>query len=270
MMLLNLACCDCIKEQLDNGVPNKKAGQPILTPYEPVNNDGIYIVKCSKGHRPIGIINNIDFEILFEYAINAIIDGYYREAVSSFASSIERYFEFFIKVSMKASGSSFNQIDKFWKLISNQSERQLGAYILAFNQMFNENPTLLNTNKEVPFRNSVIHKGYIPNKDETIEFGNKCLQVIEGSLLRLKTLQPEMTKSTFEYYGYENKANATVEKDKNLKGKNLLSVNILTTIDVIHGRDLNESDNRKGDIQRQIDRIKSERTPTKLTLKQSK
>jgi hypothetical protein len=58
-----------------------------------VNNSGLYETNCHKGHKSRAYINNLDFEILFEYSINAIADGYYREAVSSFTSAMEKYFE---------------------------------------------------------------------------------------------------------------------------------------------------------------------------------
>jgi hypothetical protein len=168
MMLLDLPCADCLLEQVEKGIPHKKEGKPILTPFEPVNNTGLYTINCSRGHTSQTYIDNIDFEILFDYSINAIVDGYYREAVSSFTSSMERYFEYFIKVILRSSGKEFEQIHKIWKSIASQSERQIGAYIMLYNQTFDHEPKLLTQNKEVPFRNSVIHKGYIPSKQEAI------------------------------------------------------------------------------------------------------
>jgi hypothetical protein len=84
-------------------------------------------------------------------------------------SSMERYFEFFIKVILRDSGKEFESIHKTWKTIASQSERQLGAYIMLYCQTFDDEPILLNQNKEIPFRNSVVHKGYIPTKEDAIE-----------------------------------------------------------------------------------------------------
>ena len=47
-------------------------------------------------------MNNLKFELLFELGINALIDGYPREAVSSFASALERFYEFFCQVAALA------------------------------------------------------------------------------------------------------------------------------------------------------------------------
>lgn len=269
MMLLDLPCADCLVEQVQKGIPHEEQGTPILTPFEAFNNSGLYIVNCSKGHTSQTYIDNINFEILFDYAINAIADGYYREAVSSFTSSMERYFEFFIKVILRASGNEFKSIEKIWKTIASQSERQLGAYIMLYCQTFDDEPILLNQNKEIPFRNSVIHKGYIPSKEEAIEYGDTTLKIIEFSLIKLKNKFPEAVKETFDFFGYARIAKEQIEKNSN-DDRHYLCVNIMTTIDVNHGREINANDGRQGDIKKQIDRVLDRRTPRTLQLVKDK
>lgn len=272
MMLLDLICFDCFMEQVDKGVPKTTSGEPIMTPLEEVNNTGIYEVNCNKGHKSKTIIDNIDFEILFEYGINAIADGYYREAVSSITSSMERYFEFFIKAALRASKIEFATIDKVWKNISSQSERQLGAYVMLYTQTFGEEPLLLSSNKEVPFRNSVIHKGYIPTKSEATDFGNSVMQIIETSLIKLKSKFPDVTNDVFDYYGYNRIAHEKIKIIKKETGteQNVACVNIMTTIDVKHGREINTGDGRKGTIEQLIPNILDRRNPRKLLLMKDK
>ena len=255
-------------EQVNDGVPHKNYGIPITTPLEQVNNSGIYDVKCANGHNSKTIIVNIDFEILFDYGINAIIDGYYREAVSSLTSSMERYFEFFIKVVLRNSNLEFEVISKIWKNVSSQSERQLGAYIFLYAQTFAEEPLLLNVNKEIPFRNSVIHKGYLPTKDETIEYAGTILNIIETSLIKLKTKFPESTTETFDFYNYYKIGKEYFTKIENDTGieQNYASVNVMTTIDVMNGREINVEDSRSGNIDEVIENMLKDRVPTKLTL----
>jgi len=259
-------------EQVNSGAPKDRPADPILTPYEPVSDTGIYIVHCDKGHESETIIDNINFEILFEYSLNAIVDCYYREAVSSFTSAMEQYFEFFIKAILRASGSELDEIEKTWKVIASQSERQLGAYVILYAQNFGKLPILLNPNREIPFRNSVIHKGYIPTKDEAINFGNSALAVIEDSLIALKTKYQKATEETFDHFGYKKKAVELIKRREEEIGEeqNYACVNIMTAIDVKHGRELTENDGRKGDIQAQLERVMRERTPRKLTLLKDK
>jgi len=267
-MLLDLVCYDCVMLQVNKGNENAFDGAQIQTPFEQVNNSGIYDVNCSQGHVSKNIINNINFEILFEYGLNAILDGYYREAVSSITSSMERYFEFFIKVVLRASKVDFKEIDKTWKKISNQSERQLGAYIMLFLQTFQKEPELLSTNKEIPFRNSVIHKGYIPTKKESIDFANSVMKIMENSLINLKTNYPNETNETFDYYGYNREGEKKIKQQEKELGVKIgfVSVNIMTTIDVKNGREKNPKDGRKGNVDDRLINIQERRTPRTLTL----
>jgi len=47
MMLLDLGCAECLIEQVKEGIPHEKEGLPILTPFESVNNSGLYTINCS-------------------------------------------------------------------------------------------------------------------------------------------------------------------------------------------------------------------------------
>jgi hypothetical protein len=272
MMLLDLACADCIIEQVDKEGEKTFDGTSIPTPFEQVNNNGIYEFTCLKGHKAKTVIDNINFEILFEYGLNAIVDGYYRESVSSLTSAMERYFEFFIKTILRASKIDFDLIDKSWKKISNQSERQLGAYIMLYLKSFGEEPLLLNPNSEIPFRNKVIHKGYIPTKKETIKFGNSVMKIIEESLLKLKSKYPSESFETFENYGYRKKATEDIEKSEKETEieQRIMFVNIMTTIDVKIGREKNPKDGRKGLVEKRIENIKERREPRNLILLKDK
>jgi len=255
-------------EEYKKGISKEHKEISIMTPFEEVNNDGIYEVNCEKGHKSKTIIDNIDFEILFEYGLNAIVDGYYRESVSSITASLERYYEFFIKTILKNSGISFDIIDKVWKNVSNQSERQLGAYIFLYCQTFGCEPKLLNPQKDTTFRNSVIHKGYIPKKEEAIEFADKTISIIETSLIELKNKYPESVAETFKNYGYCNIAEVKfkeIEKKTGLE-QNYACVNIMTTINVMNGREINPDDGRNGNVEVRMKKIIEDRVPRKLTL----
>jgi hypothetical protein len=61
---------------------------------ETIREDGLYAGKCPKGHGLLVATQTLRHEMLFEIALNAIKDGYYREAISSFAAAVERLFEF--------------------------------------------------------------------------------------------------------------------------------------------------------------------------------
>jgi hypothetical protein len=143
---------------------------------------------------------------------------------------------------------------------------------MLYTQTFGEEPLLFSSNKEVPFRNSVIHKGYIPTKAEAINFGNSVMQIIETSLIKLKNKYPEVTNETFDYYGYNRIAHEQIKQIKNETGteQNFACVNMMTTIDVKHGRETNKGDGRKGNIEERIPNILDSRNPRKLLLMKDK
>lgn len=137
----------------------------------------LYEYTCSKGHLSSCMLLQQKFEVLFTIGANAILDGYYREAVASFTSSLERFYEYFIKVKLLEEKNDQIMINKTWKTVASQSERQLGAFILLYAQTFKTEPNLLASDK-VSFRNAVVHKGKIPSKSEALEYGQAVLDII--------------------------------------------------------------------------------------------
>jgi hypothetical protein len=151
-----------------------------------VRNDGLYEFTCSKGHKSVTCLQQQKFEILFEIGAHAILDGYYREAVSSFSASLERFYEFYVKVICLSRGIADDAIEESWKKVFEQSERQLGAFICLHLIETGHPPTILSDSSR-GFRNKVIHKGLIPERQEAVEYGQEVLDLIVPVLANLKT-----------------------------------------------------------------------------------
>lgn len=258
-MIVRLFCPKCalesskkIKGSLDIEVP---------VPVSQLADDGRYEVRCGIGHESAVILDNLKFELLFEMGLNAIFDGYPREAVSSFTSSLERFYEFYWRVAMRHTGVPATELDQAWKPMSKMSERQLGAFITASMMLTGSKPRLLNPNKQVPFRNNVIHNGYVPTKAEAIDFGNTVMELIFEGLDQLRELDSSSLMETYQlmsprdYGGGEN-----IEDSDELVG----CVNILTAIGVRNP--LKGDDQRVGDVGAQIKRIGYERQPMRMQL----
>jgi hypothetical protein len=161
--------------------------------------DGRYEICCSRGHKSVTVLQQQKFEILFDIGAYAILDGYYREAVSSFTSSLERFYEFCIKVLCKKRRMHADVALKAWKQVSNQSERQLGAFLFLWASEFGEVPALLSSD-DVGFRNNVIHKGKIPTKEESLKYGNIVLAIIRPKIAQLKSeCKDQIMDVTFEH-----------------------------------------------------------------------
>lgn len=189
-MRLLIACMQCFKE---TGKPSNEFN------HVEFRNDGRYEIKCDFGHEATTILQQQKFEILFEIGANAILDGYYREAVSSFTSSLERFYEFSLRVFLERDSKSEMLFKDCWKQVAPQSERQLGAFVFLWASNFGECPDVLSKNR-VEFRNGVIHKGKIPTREEAILYGDAVIGVLRPKMLALKMRFPtEIMKVTADH-----------------------------------------------------------------------
>ncbi|HYX72383.1 MAG TPA: hypothetical protein VE732_06405 [Nitrososphaera sp.] len=144
-----------------------------------------YQATCPQGHLATISIQANKFEILFEMGAVALLEGYYREAVANLAGALERFMEFYVSVMMIKAGINEKEFNETWKLVSNQSERQLGAFAFVY---LNENkqPPKYLSNNAINFRNNVIHKGYIPTYQEVCKYGQAVLSFIDPIFEGLK------------------------------------------------------------------------------------
>lgn len=175
-MRISITCVQCASE----------AGAKELVVYSvPVRDDGLYSLECHKLHSTVGCLQEMKFEILYELAVNAIVDQYYREAVVSFTSCLERFYEFYVRVSCHANGVEQQLVEKSWKSVAAQSERQYGAFLYTYLADNKSLPPGL-SQKESAFRNAVVHKGKMPTHKEAVDFGNSVLRIVAPILNELK------------------------------------------------------------------------------------
>jgi hypothetical protein len=146
-----------------------------------LNDSSLYEVRCPKGHQSYVVLQQQKFELLFDIGACALLDGYHREAVSSFTSSLERFREFFIRASFLQNGNTLNDIETVWKPVAKHSERQFGAYVILYMRECGTVPPLLSS-KNIEFRNNVIHRGKIPDRLEAIAYGEAILEAIRPAL----------------------------------------------------------------------------------------
>lgn len=189
-MRLLIPCMKCLQEF------GKPSGEFARVEFR---DDGKYELTCSHGHKVTTVLQQQKFEVLFDIGAHAILDGYYRESVSSFAASLERFYEFSIRVFLSKASGSDNLFKTCWKSVSSQSERQLGAFIFLWASTFNVPPAVLSLPK-VAFRNDVVHKGKIPTKEEAIAFGDSILNVLRPNMLALREQLPDSVQQVVFYH----------------------------------------------------------------------
>lgn len=145
---------------------------------------GLYRENCLEGHPLVILLDNQPYELLFESGLEAFVDGYFRESISSFAAALERLYEFSIRVQLLSDGIDAGTVDAMWRGVSSQSERQLGMYIGLRTSKDAAPPNTLDQSL-TKLRNSVIHKGYFPKIEEAYVFGEAVYNLIKSEVCRL-------------------------------------------------------------------------------------
>jgi len=149
-----------------------------------ISETDLYEYRCSLGHVTLLELQVFKFEILFESGLCAIRDKYFMESILSITAALERFYEFFIKIILKKQNISEELIEKSFKTMSRQSERQVGAFTVLYLSTFLELPKMLKQ-KMITFRNDVVHKGYLPNENETLEYAEEVYNTIKPIYLKL-------------------------------------------------------------------------------------
>jgi hypothetical protein len=147
--------------------------------------DGKLTLFCQHGHETVVKMPIPQFELLFDFGCSALLDGYSREAITSFASSMERFEEFTCRFLLARRNVSFEGVDGWWKEVATSSERQRGSFVALWIAEFFGRPPLL-PQKLVKRRNDCVHKGRIPPQDEAKEYGEAVLQAEVRGIVTLR------------------------------------------------------------------------------------
>lgn len=254
-MIVRLFCPVCAFAATKR-LPHAEIEVPL--PIARLSDDGRYDVHCQAGHTSTVFLDNLKFELLFEMGLNALLDGYAREAVSSFTSSLERFYEFYWHVAMAHIAIPEEVRKNAWKPVAKQSERQLGAYVTAHLFLTKTIPPLLNPNVEVKLRNEVIHGGYIPTFEEAKDYGDLIMKLVNDALDELRKVAPDVLLATYKLLSPVPRED---KGDEELRGV----INVMTAVDV-RNPIVRDDDPRRGCVVDQFKRIIKERIPHKMQL----
>lgn len=176
-------------------LPEAPAGPPVdrVAWYlADLEEDNAYVETCRNGHTMKMSLQNVRYELLFESGIVAMLVGFHREAVSSVASALERFYEFGIEVFSIRAGIDVEMASKAWKLVGKQSERQFGAFAYLFlanlNRPFLEGSAWSDYQDRARFRNGVIHEGRFPSRADTLDYAKSVFELIRDTRTELVRL----------------------------------------------------------------------------------
>ncbi|AWT34759.1 hypothetical protein GCM10008956_28990 [Deinococcus arenae] len=155
----------------------------------------VHDLRCARcGARYCVLVRKQKFEVLFDLGTRALMDGYAREAVASFAAALERFFEFYVRAFAleQAAGrerpfeEALSALEGTWRHVASQSERQLGMFALAYLLREGREPDFL-TPKGLgtDFRNRVIHRGALPTRAEVDAYAAGVFTLIDRLLTEL-------------------------------------------------------------------------------------
>jgi hypothetical protein len=181
-----------------------------------VGEDGLYIGECPRGHRIAAVLQLLRHELLFDSACLALLDGYHREAIASFAASLERFYEFCVRVFCRHSGIGVEHVDAAWRHVAVQSERQLGAFHFLY-LAHSRQPYWGEDQKLVTLRNGVVHKGRFASRADATRYGAHVYSVITRLVDELRETASEALN-----------AQATQEFFSTFKGKIAKGMNVQT------------------------------------------
>lgn len=120
-----------------------------------------------------------------EFIVKEGARDYPREAISSFAAAVERFYEFAIMVLIRSSGIAPDVSSRAWKLVASQSERQFGAFVFLWLSAYKELPITV-SQKMVQLRNDVVHKGRLPDRASALAYGEDAYGVITEGVRKLR------------------------------------------------------------------------------------
>ena len=177
-MKIRFRCMECTEESFGNlniGIHYNESPQDFLDDY-------LYDFTCKNGHENHVALSNHKYELLFDSGICALDDGYYREAVADFAASLERFYEFCIRmILISTTENGIENFNNLWKEMYRQSERQYGAFVALYTSFMGKAPETL---KNVDFRNNIIHKGEFPSKEKTLEYAKYVSERIKNIYMK--------------------------------------------------------------------------------------
>lgn len=173
-MKIFTSCTKCLREH--NDIISRGTGNLV--------EEGWIEYECEHHHKSFIEVQEFKFEILFYEALKHYVQKEYEASVFLFANSLEKFYEFFIKMYVRKLTSEDKFIDETLMKTINRAENQLGAFRVLYFIIFKKNSPKL-PNALVEFRNNVIHNGKIVSEEECFKYGEAVFSLIRSTILEI-------------------------------------------------------------------------------------
>jgi hypothetical protein len=207
-MKVRIVCFDCAR---DSG------GPPPDTLEGDILDEGFVHFRCPNGHEKQQVFHEPLFDLMFTLAVFALIDGYYREAVIGFTSALERFFEFFVHVVARRSNVTATEYHVTRGHIR-FAERQYGAFCICYLLAVGRHFDFREIDAKKKLRNETAHEGYIPTREEALNYAELAWREIRAALRELYANGKDVDLLISEFAS-ERAAGVEEEKKKNKNKK---------------------------------------------------
>lgn len=147
----------------------------MATPYR----DGpFYELRCAAGHEALVLLGNPKHEILFQMGAYSLLDGVYRDVISTIGSSLEEFWEFSLQCIFAS--QTVQPLP-----VARVKTGRRARFEKHWREVLKTEPPVLKS-EDYEIRNRVMHEAYIPTEEEASEFGNKVLVLIAPAMQTLR------------------------------------------------------------------------------------
>lgn len=193
-MKMWLVCSDCAHAHHAAHGTDAMPAETIFVEAQDLNEVGLYEATCPHGHVIREVLQNAKHEILFDAAALALLDGYYREAIATFWSALERAFEHFARVAAWRLEVPLEAFEATWAAAGKSSERQYGIFLFAHASLTRRPPSFWKAHSGMAGkRNDVVHGGLIVDCAAAVALGTFVFDAIRELANTLAAHAPEAT-----------------------------------------------------------------------------
>jgi hypothetical protein len=137
------------------------------------------------------------FERCFNAGLRNLCDEQFARAISHFSSSLQHFYEFFLRAAAYQGGVDKARFDAAWAILLNRPDQQYEAYVLNYTVVFDCSPTVSPDFHKVS-GNAVFTSGSIPTREEAISSGQAVLNVLRQAIADTESAFPDGTRRAIE------------------------------------------------------------------------